>query len=126
MKQYSVPRWLKGFVISSCLSLLCAPMAIAQSGELTRAEVYRLQNIVELLLRNQSPRQARVQDTLAPRDAVQPGSRSLAELIFNEGDYISGIWTGGNCAAIAAGCGDGYEPSWWRIGPWLWGRDGWQ
>ncbi|MEL7070683.1 MAG: hypothetical protein AAGN15_18765 [Cyanobacteria bacterium J06581_3] len=85
MKQYSVPRWLKGFVISSCLSLLCAPMAIAQSGELTRAEVYRLQNIVELLLRNQSPRQARVQDTLAPRDAMQTGSRSLAELIFNEG-----------------------------------------
>ena len=85
MKQYSVPGWLKGFVIGSCLSLLCAPVAIAQSGELTRAEVYRLQNIVELLRRNQSPRQARVQDTLAPRDAMQTGGRSLAELIFNEG-----------------------------------------
>ncbi|MEM6450650.1 MAG: hypothetical protein AAF703_10090 [Cyanobacteria bacterium P01_D01_bin.105] len=85
MKQAPLSHWLKGIVLGGYLSLLCAPMALAQSGELTRAEVYRLQNIVDLLLRNQSPRPARIQDILAPRDAMQTGSRSRAELLFNEG-----------------------------------------
>ncbi|MEO0770578.1 MAG: hypothetical protein AAFY72_14325 [Cyanobacteria bacterium J06649_4] len=85
-----IPRWLKCLAIGSSLSLsslsiLCAPVALAQSAELTRAEVYRLQNIVDLLLQNQSPRPARLEDVLAPRDAMETGSRSRAELLFNEG-----------------------------------------
>lgn len=85
MKQTSIPRWLKSLAISGCLSLLCAPSVLAQSAALTSAEVYRLQNIVELLLQNQSPRPAKVEDILAPRDAMQTGDRSRAELLFNEG-----------------------------------------
>ncbi|MFK8183953.1 MAG: hypothetical protein AB8B99_11310 [Phormidesmis sp.] len=81
----SLRKTLQGFVVGGCLSVLCASAALAQSADLTRAEVYRLQNIVDLLLRNQSARPARIQDILAPRDAMQTGSRSRAELLFNEG-----------------------------------------
>ena len=85
MRQLSTSQWLKGVFLCGCLSLLCVPRALAQSSDLTSAEVYRLQNIVELLLRNQSPRPAKVEDILAPRDAMQTGDRSRAELLFNEG-----------------------------------------
>lgn len=97
------PTWIKRFfqgtLTASCIGLICAPLVYAprfgtqaalaqankQSGGLTQAEVYSLRNIVQLMLQNQPPRTASLQDTLAPRDAMQTGGRSLAELIFNEG-----------------------------------------
>lgn len=78
-------RWGQNLLLGSALGLLWMPVAFAQSAELTRAEVYRLQNVVNLMLRHQPPRQAREQDIIAPRDALQTGRRSRAELIFNEG-----------------------------------------
>lgn len=80
-----VPNWLGSLFLGSCLGLIWMPGAVAQSAALTRAEVYRFQNTVELLLRNQSPRQARLRDVLAPRDALRTGGQSRAELLFNEG-----------------------------------------
>ncbi|MEL6816606.1 MAG: hypothetical protein AAFP03_17630, partial [Cyanobacteria bacterium J06598_3] len=84
-----IKRFLQGTLTASCIGLIFAPIALAQankqSGSLTQAEVYSLRNIVQLMLQNQPPRSASLQDTLAPRDAMQTGSRSLAELIFNEG-----------------------------------------
>lgn len=80
----SISRWLKSVVLAGCLSLLCVPMAIAQTNTLTRAQIYRLQNIVNLLLQNQSLRPARLQDILVPRDAMETGSQSRAELFFND------------------------------------------
>ena len=80
-----VSIWLGSLFLGSCLSLLGMTAAIAQTAGLSRAEVYRFQNAVELLLRNQAPRQARLRDVLAPRDAVRTGGRSRAELLFNEG-----------------------------------------
>lgn len=58
---------------------------IAQQEVLTRAEIYRLQNQVELLPFNQNPRQAALDDVLVPRDAVRTAAASIAELLFNEG-----------------------------------------
>ncbi|MEM6869458.1 MAG: hypothetical protein AAF528_13880, partial [Cyanobacteria bacterium P01_C01_bin.121] len=96
-KQISIPVWMSSLLMGGCMGVLWAfswaPGALAQSASLTRAEVYRLQNTVELLLRNQSPRQAQLQDIMAPRDAMRTGNRSRAELLFNEGSLA---WLGSN------------------------------
>ena len=96
-KQFSISVWLASLVLGGWMGGLWAfswaPGALAQSASLTRAEVYRLQNTVELLLRNQSPRQAQLQDIMAPRDAMRTGNRSRAELLFNEGSLA---WLGSN------------------------------
>jgi hypothetical protein len=68
----------------SLLSLISFP-AIAQQDRLTDAEVYRLRNNVQLLLRNQAPRPARVADVLVPQDSLRTALNSIAELLFNEG-----------------------------------------
>ncbi len=81
----SVQLVLQSLLVGACVGILTVPKVQAQSTELTRAEVYRLQNFVELLLSNQASRKARLQDILAPRDALRTGSRSRAELLFNEG-----------------------------------------
>ena len=78
----SISRWLKSVVLAGCLSLLCVPMAIAQTNTLTRAQIYRLQNIVNLLLQNQSLRPARLQDILVPRDAMETGSQSAGRTVL--------------------------------------------
>jgi hypothetical protein len=71
--------------LTGSLILLWTPEALAGSTGLTQAELYDLQNIVELQPNGQSPRTAQLEDVLAPRDALQTGRRSLAELLFNEG-----------------------------------------
>ena len=71
--------------LGSLWGCLWTGRAIAQTAELTRAEVYSLQNTVELLQQDQSPRQAQLQDALVPLDAMRTGNRSRAELLFNEG-----------------------------------------
>lgn len=79
------PLWLKSLLLGSCVSLLWLPMALAQSTALTRAEVYRLQNIVDLLPNDQQARPAQLDDVMVPRDAMTTGRQSRAELLFNEG-----------------------------------------
>lgn len=64
---------------------LSVGMAIAQSATLVEAEVYRLQNQVQLLPYQQQPRSATLADPLLPRDGVRTMSQSRAELLFNEG-----------------------------------------
>jgi len=56
-----------------------------QQEILTQAEVYRLQNSVEILPRNRSARPARLRDQLVPLDALRTAATALAELLFNEG-----------------------------------------
>lgn len=62
--------------------------ALAQSV-LTRAEIYKKQNQVELERQNQGVwTSATVGDILVPRDAVRTAARSQAELLFNEGTLV--------------------------------------
>jgi hypothetical protein len=73
-----------GVVAGSLFNLLLLAPLLAQ--ELTSATIERLQNQVQLLLRNQTPRRANTGDRLVPQDAVRTGTgRSRAELLFNEG-----------------------------------------
>lgn len=52
---------------------------------LNRAVIASLRNAVELLLKNQAPRSAKVRDTLVPGDALSTARAALAELRFNDG-----------------------------------------
>lgn len=64
---------------------LVAQLIAQQNEVLTRAEVYKLRNQVELLPFNQSARAAQISDVLTPQDAVRTAAVSIAELLFNEG-----------------------------------------
>ncbi|NBD31991.1 MAG: iron dicitrate transport regulator FecR [Cyanobacteria bacterium] len=56
---------------------------------LTRAEIYKKQNEVELERQNQGVwTSATVGDILVPRDALRTAARSQAELLFNEGTLV--------------------------------------
>jgi FecR protein len=61
------------------------PLQVAQQDSLTRAEVYRLENSVQLLPQGQSAYDASLGDVLVPLDAVKTGAGAIAELLFNEG-----------------------------------------
>lgn len=79
-------HWIGQVVaVGAVLSLTWSSGAIAQSDVLTQAEVYRLRNAVQLLLRNQPPRPARLSDVLRPLDALRTANTAIAELLFNEG-----------------------------------------
>ena len=52
---------------------------------LNRAVIASLRNKVELLLKNQARRSAKVRDTMAPGDALSTARAALAELRFNDG-----------------------------------------
>ena len=75
----------RGIIIGSLLSLANWAPAQAQQALLTRAEVYKVVNQVQVLLGNRPARTARLSDVLAPQDAVKTAARSRAELLFNEG-----------------------------------------
>ncbi len=76
-------------IIAGILAVLWLSPAIAQQNpNLTQAEVYKLANLVDLLLSNKAPRRARVKDALRPLDALQTKQNSLAELLFNEGSFL--------------------------------------
>jgi hypothetical protein len=71
------------------LVLISANLVLAQSNqELTRAEVYKLQKLVNLLLANKPARQAQLKDSIRPLDAVQTKARSRVDLLFNEGSIL--------------------------------------
>jgi hypothetical protein len=73
------------FKLLISMSLLLAGQAAAQPAALTEAELYRIQNQVQLLPYQQAPRHAAIADPLLPRDGVQTRSQSRAEVLFNEG-----------------------------------------
>jgi hypothetical protein len=76
-------------IIAGIVAVLWLTPAIAQQNpNLTRAEVYKLANLVDLLLSNQAPRRAKVKDALRPLDALQTKQNSRAELLFNEGSFL--------------------------------------
>ncbi|MBI4783495.1 MAG: hypothetical protein HY785_19575 [Oscillatoriophycideae cyanobacterium NC_groundwater_1537_Pr4_S-0.65um_50_18] len=105
MKQVNKRRRQRGWSwVIACVSAIATEGAIAlpltplpvemgqavaqetrQQEVLTQAEVYRLQNSVEILPRNQSVRPARLRDQLVPLDALRTAATALAELLFNEG-----------------------------------------
>lgn len=82
--------WLlsQGIVAGSLLGLSLMTPVLAQQQLLTRAEVYKLVNQVQLLLRNQPPRLAKLSDVLISQDALRTTPRSTAELLFNEGSLV--------------------------------------
>ena len=87
-QRYQLPliyRWMMGVGLAASIASGTGPSAIAQSEALTRAELYSLQNQVDLLLYEQPPRPAVIADSLFPRDGVQTQDQSRAELLFNEG-----------------------------------------
>lgn len=78
-------RWKHGLFAGSLLSLVFLGSAIAQQALLTRAEVLKLRNRVDLVPNGKSPRRAKLQDPVVPKDALRTARASLAELLFNEG-----------------------------------------
>lgn len=86
-------KWLirsynQKLIVSILLTLSWMTPALAQSDQLTRAEVYKLIKIVELLLHDQTARPAKPQDVIVPRDAVRTGVSSEAQLFFNDKSLI--------------------------------------
>jgi hypothetical protein len=87
-------KWLirslsQKLIISTLLTLSWMTPVLAESDQLlTRAEVYKLIKIVELLLHNQTARPAQPQDVMVPRDAVRTGESSQAQLFFNDKSLI--------------------------------------
>lgn len=75
----------RSVIIGSLLGFAWMLPAAAQQTMLTRGEIYKLINSVQLLLNNRSPRSARVSDVMMPQDTLRTASRSKAELLFNEG-----------------------------------------
>jgi hypothetical protein len=76
-------------IISGLLTVyLITPVLATQDQPLTRAEVYKLIKVVELLLQNQTRRPAKAKDVIVPRDAVKTGVSSEAQLFFNDKSLI--------------------------------------
>ncbi|MGF1568400.1 MAG: FecR domain-containing protein [Nodosilinea sp.] len=70
------------------LAILASSTALAQET-LTRAQVYTVQNQVDLNRQNQGNWQpAAVGAELVPQDALRTGGQSRAELLFNEGTLV--------------------------------------
>lgn len=83
--KYIFPR---GLVTGILLASFWSVPALAQSV-LTRAEIYKKQNQVELERQNQGVWNPAVTgDVLVPGDAVRTAARSRAELLFNEGTLL--------------------------------------
>ncbi|MBE9179272.1 FecR domain-containing protein [Oculatella sp. LEGE 06141] len=80
-----IGSWHQRLIAGSLFSLLGIAPAVAQANLLTRAEVYRLANQVQIQPHRASARTARINDVLVPLDALQTGQQSRAELLFNEG-----------------------------------------
>lgn len=75
----------RGVAIATLLGFAWITPATAQQALLTRAEVYKLVNKVQLLLNDRPPRPAKLSDIMAPQDSLRTATRSRAELLFNEG-----------------------------------------
>ncbi|HIK05281.1 MAG TPA: hypothetical protein IGS40_11300 [Trichormus sp. M33_DOE_039] len=79
----------QGIIVSTLFTLAWINPGLAQTDKpLTRAEVYKVIKIVELLLHNQTQRRAERNDVIVPRDAVKTGVSSEAQLFFNDKSLI--------------------------------------
>lgn len=78
----------QGLVAGSLLGLALMTPVLAQQRILSHAEVYKLVNQVQLILKNKPPRPARLLDVLIPQDGLETAARSKAELLFNEGSLV--------------------------------------
>jgi hypothetical protein len=85
---------VKGYLFRYCAPFIALsfwsgsvllPSAVHAEVPLSRAVVASLRNAVELILKNQAPRAAKVRDALAPGDAIATARAALAELRFNDG-----------------------------------------
>jgi hypothetical protein len=77
-----------GFAAGVALAFFWVTPAFAQPM-LTRAEIYKLRNQVDIERQNQGVwKPAAVGDALVPQDAVRTAARSRAELLFNEGTLV--------------------------------------
>lgn len=81
-------RLLTSGLIASHLAVILGTLAIAQSDLLIEAEIYKLVNQAQLLLKNQPPRPAKVADMVQPLDAVKTSTSARADLVFNEGSLV--------------------------------------
>jgi hypothetical protein len=79
------PRY---FLVTLLVLIFANPVLAQSNQELTRAEVYKLQKLVNLLLANQPARQAQLKDAIRPLDGVQTKARSRVDLLFNEGSVL--------------------------------------
>ncbi|AFZ03074.1 hypothetical protein Cal6303_4160 [Calothrix sp. PCC 6303] len=75
----------KYFLVMFLILISANPVLAQSNAELTRAEVYKLQKLVDLLLANKPARRAQLKDSIRPLDAVQTKARSRVDLLFNEG-----------------------------------------
>ncbi|MEM7555515.1 MAG: hypothetical protein AAF378_15735 [Cyanobacteria bacterium P01_A01_bin.84] len=91
----SVKSSVNKLLLATLLALLWNAPVQAQRDLLTRAEVYKILNQVQLLLRNKPARRAKLRDVLVPLDALTTKARSRAELLFNEGS-LARIGPNGN------------------------------
>jgi hypothetical protein len=65
--------------------MLALPLSSRADTPLTQAVLQSMRNTVRLLLQNQPPRPAKVQDRMVPGDSLATERASLAELRFNDG-----------------------------------------
>lgn len=76
-------------ILSTLLTWAWLTPSFAQTDKpLTRAEVYKLIPKVNLLLHNRTQRAAQKNDVIVPRDAVETGINSEAQLFFNDKSLI--------------------------------------
>ncbi|AUT00508.1 hypothetical protein CLI64_08960 [Nostoc sp. CENA543] len=76
-------------ILSALLTYSWINPGLAQTDKpLTRAEVYKVIKIVELILHNQTHRRAELKDVIVPKDAVKTGASSEAQLFFNDQSLI--------------------------------------
>ncbi|WP_427157764.1 hypothetical protein ACQFX9_19320 [Aliinostoc sp. HNIBRCY26] len=76
-------------ILSALLTYSWINPGLAQTDKpLTRAEVYKVIKIVELILHNQTQRRAELKDVIVPKDAVKTGVSSEAQLFFNDQSLI--------------------------------------
>jgi hypothetical protein len=66
------------------ITVVSLPERASATTPLTRAEIQKIRNLVQLKPKNRQPRPARSSDAMFPGDGVSTGRASLAELRFND------------------------------------------
>ncbi|MGI8500019.1 MAG: FecR domain-containing protein, partial [Hassallia sp.] len=66
------------------ITMVSLPEEASATTPLTRAEIEKIRNLVQLMPKNRQQRMARPSDAMFPGDGVSTGRASLAELRFND------------------------------------------
>ncbi|MCV3213408.1 FecR domain-containing protein, partial [Plectonema radiosum NIES-515] len=66
------------------ITVVCLPKEASATTPLTRADIEKIRNLVQLKPKNRQQRPARSSDAMFPGDGVSTGRASLAELRFND------------------------------------------